>query len=396
MPGKAIPAPPRRPAPRRPDQARTGGSGLHVKDRTPQRNLCLAALATGHPPKRALELAPDPARNIHSRLDFEPVAALEPAGICFGLLASGYLPRSLELSALPVKRGRWGAKPAEELQLLQPLEAAFIAQPGVRRRGILRSLPAALADLLTAPAGQPAAPEPVSPAQLWLAAELALHGQASLAQLRHHAAGHGWAMPDLGGNLVQFGDVVVWRAYAQRLAAKLAELLAQPAQANPFRRELSRLHVARLLHLPPAELAAATLAQFAEQHGLKRIFAAFPETYALSGSWAAKPPSAPEAKAAKAILAALPAGEGLDRRALLGAAEGAERILPRLVSAEVLTDLMEGYLVRTSDLRTWLAKLPARPGRSVPAVRAIKDRLGASRRLAEALRRWYAAQAGAL
>jgi hypothetical protein len=374
-----VPAPAQPPAPRAKQRRRDAAQ------------VRLAALLTTHPPARTLELAPDPALDIHSRLDFEPVG-LAP-GAVYGLLRSGYLPRGLAYARLPVKRGRWGAKPPETLALLQPFPAELLELPAVRWRGVVKGMAEALGGVRG-----PAATGPATTTELWLAAELALQGSLPLAGARKFAAERGEPLPRHGkagagegeAQVLERDGLLLWRGWLRRHAERLAGLLRQPKKRNPLRRTLTPGSAAQLLDFPDRAIAAAVLDELARAFHLARAGA---DGYALSGELAPAELAAADAAVVSAILARYAAdGDAPPLTKLRAAYPSHLHVVAWLLEAERLVELPGGSLVLAARFEPWLRAFPLRRGQSAPTVRAIKDKLGLGRREAEALHAWYLRQ----
>jgi hypothetical protein len=374
----------------------------------------VGALLTAHQPGRSLELVPDPALNIHTALAYEPVGLTASAGataspVGFGLLRCGYLPRGLAFGRLPVKRGRWGSKPAETLQILQPLPEELLALPALRLRGMLKGLaPALQAVLAAAPSGvsrpvQPPAAEPTT-AQLWLAVELALQGCLPTAVVRHFASERAEPYPvpavkarpggkqDVTAALIEQDGLLLWRNWLVRQATRLAEILRQARHHNPFRTELAAPLAARLLQLAAPEAAPAILEQLAHDYHLKPQSKA-PPSWLLSGELSPPPPVPGDAAAAAAIFGQFqPDGTGPQLSEVRAQHLSRLHVVAWLLDAGRMFELPGGRLVTAGWLERSLAVFPLRHGKPGPSVRELKDRLGYGRRDAEGLRAWYLQQ----
>jgi hypothetical protein len=382
-----VPSPANRP-PHKPAAGQR--SAQNPKGRWPDREVRFTALWTDHPPLRKVELATDPAQGVRSRLEFEPLGHAEQFGITMGLLHSGYLPKALAFSAIAVKRGRWGTKPAEMLMPLQLVSAEVLAWPGARLRGMLRSLPAAVSGVAAGPA-QLASTAESAAGLLWVAAELNLHGWLDQGAISEMERMQGWQRLKPGPDVAKIDRAWVWRGYARELAAKLERELVLPRRANPFRTELSRTQAARLLRRQPDELTALALEELADKHKFKLVHRAYPETYKLGGKLLPAAPALAKSKLAEALLESFKAG-GVNLRTVPVESQHLG-VLNQLFEAERIVDLHQGFTVPIALLHRWLEIL--KPDMSeAPATRELKHRLSIGRREAEALRAWLVAQKG--
>jgi hypothetical protein len=251
---------------------------------------------------------------------------------------------------------------------------------------VLRSIGTAFADLGAEP----------TKTGMHLAVEFALQGWADGQHMRLFAGYHGESLPASSGNrgaVVSSGGLLVWRAYLQRLARQLTELLSQNRQRNPLRTELSETQVARLLGLEQPGLAGAALDELAQMYNLRPAWQTYPRSFTLVGVLAPPAPKPEEKAVADTIHKELAADPGLSRRDLAALHPSSLNVIAWLYDAELLVELPGWLSIPRAELRRYLRTIPAGPGKTPPAVRDLKDRLGIGRRLAEGLRAWYVAQA---
>jgi hypothetical protein len=309
------------------------------------------------------------------------------------LLYCGNLPRGLQWSRLATKRGRWGNKPAETLQFLQAVPPPLFERQPLQVRGALRSVAAALNDLM--PPGDVTDDLPIL---CWLAIELGLNGHTAVARLKQQAQDAGWGQPALpSGNtspLIELGGMLFWRVFLDREVARLTDALTQPRHRNPFRAELSACIVGTLLEMPQPALARAVLERFAASQKLRRTHTAYPVSFRLTGTLPTATAAPDEQAAAEEIRSALATRPGASRRDLATLFPSQQHILAWLYDAEELIELPGWYTISCKQLRTHLATVPAGPGQPVPSVRELKDRLRLGRREAESLRAWYVEHSG--
>jgi len=339
--------------------------------------VLFGVLESARLPKRRMQMV-DQTWQKSLELRFDPIASILNFNAALGFVElTTHLPH-LAFTTRAVQFVSAGHKQTGTLHVLEMAPKAFTQQPKVKLQGIFKgvdTLRAAFEHMQT-PTGY----------KWWLALTLAASGYITCVshdKVANQYRVHEQPLPE---QLERIETIIFWRDYLTRLLNKLERQLQLKRNRNPFRQQLRARDCEDLLGIENRTLSIRLLGEFAQQYGTQLDTDMLGALVLLPAHLTSTPQPAEE-QIGKIITQLVDAGEVVTRRGLKQRYASDQHIIDWLFSARILIETPTGYVFTAAKFEQYLKQLNRDIiGLTHIGVRDIKDKLGLSRRPAEALR----------